>query len=62
MSGSNTIARATAVIAVFTLLSKILGFVREMALAYVSDVSGDAWSTMILRKHLENRLFPGHER
>ncbi len=39
MSGSNTIARATAVIAVFTLLSKVLGFVREVALAYVFGAS-----------------------
>ncbi|SHJ68621.1 murein biosynthesis integral membrane protein MurJ [Desulfofundulus thermosubterraneus] len=39
MSRSNNIARATAVIAVFTLLSKILGFVREMALAYVFGAS-----------------------
>jgi len=39
MSRSNTIARATAVIAVFTLLSKILGFVREMALACVFGAS-----------------------
>lgn len=30
-----TVARATAIIIVFTVLSKILGFVREMALAYV---------------------------
>ncbi len=39
MSRSNTIARATAVIAVFTLLSKILGFLREVALAYVFGAS-----------------------
>ncbi|MDQ0285651.1 peptidoglycan biosynthesis protein MviN/MurJ (putative lipid II flippase) [Desulfofundulus luciae] len=39
MSRSNTIARATAVIAVFTLLSKVLGFMREMALACVFGAS-----------------------
>jgi hypothetical protein len=39
MSRSNTIARATAVIAVFTLLSKVLGFIREMALACVFGAS-----------------------
>ncbi|NHM27695.1 murein biosynthesis integral membrane protein MurJ [Desulfofundulus sp. TPOSR] len=39
MSLSHAIARATAVIAVFTLLSKVLGFIREMALAYVFGAS-----------------------
>jgi putative peptidoglycan lipid II flippase len=39
MSRSNTIVRATAVIAVFTLLSKVLGFCREVALAYVFGAS-----------------------
>ena len=39
MSRINIVARATAVIAVFTLLSKILGFLREVALAYVFGAS-----------------------
>ncbi|MCS5694539.1 lipid II flippase MurJ [Desulfofundulus thermocisternus] len=39
MSRFNTIVRATAVIAVFTLLSKVLGFCREVALAYVFGAS-----------------------
>ncbi|WP_027718320.1 lipid II flippase MurJ [Desulfovirgula thermocuniculi] len=39
MSTTQTIARATAVIAGFTLLSKVLGFVREMALAWVFGAS-----------------------
>ncbi|MGB9804825.1 lipid II flippase MurJ, partial [Desulfofundulus sp.] len=45
MSTTHTIARATAVIAAFTLLSRILGFVREMALAYVfgASASTDAY-------------------
>jgi len=33
-----TVARATAIIVAFTVLSKVLGFVREMALAYVFGV------------------------
>ncbi|MGB9905276.1 MAG: lipid II flippase MurJ, partial [Desulfotomaculales bacterium] len=39
MSRSNTIAGAAAVIAVFTLLSRLLGFVRELVLAYVFGAS-----------------------
>jgi putative peptidoglycan lipid II flippase len=40
MSDFKTIARGTAVIMFFAILSKILGFVREMSLAYVFGASG----------------------
>ncbi|NMB46569.1 MAG: murein biosynthesis integral membrane protein MurJ, partial [Firmicutes bacterium] len=45
MNSKKLIARATVVIATFTLLSKILGFIREMALAYVfgATASTDAF-------------------
>ena len=39
MSAGKTIARATVMIAAFTMLSRILGFAREMAMAYVFGAS-----------------------
>ncbi|MCL6612429.1 MAG: murein biosynthesis integral membrane protein MurJ [Peptococcaceae bacterium] len=56
MINTNTIARATAVIAVFTLLSKVLGFVREMAMAHVFGASA-ATDAFLVAYTLPNIVF-----
>jgi len=53
---AKTVARAAAIIAFFTLLSKILGFVREMVMAYVFG-AGAATDAYLVAATIPNIIF-----